>query len=247
MAKRIRHALTAAALAALLACGGAAAWAVEGDGSSRAGSVVSVDEADKAEESSEPTSDAVSANDGVHVEEVGQKDAEQEDVPTALDAEGNSINDGQVSDNSFLYDAAIADLAGADSYYDGQYVQIRGEAVGEAISQVGSRDSVWVTLLDTATNSSVSVVMSRADADKIDTFGAYGKTGSRVCVKGMYNLACSEHEGESDIHAESVTVEERGFVDPDTFDATAFLPGVALVIAGLLLMVVFWYVRERSR
>lgn len=227
---RARRAALCAALLGLL-CLAVPAWAVEGDGSSRDGSVV------------ETQGDAP-------VEEPAQEgdDASSDDAPRALDAEGNEIVDGQVSDTSFLYDAAIADLAGADSYYDGQTVQVRGEAVGEAIRMAeGPQDRVWVTLVDTESGSSVSVVMRRSDADKIDTYGAYGKTGSRLRVQGTYNLACSEHEGESDIHATAVTVEAKGYLHPDRFDVQMFFPGLAAVIIGAFCMVMFWYVRERSR
>ena len=215
-------------LAAALAC--PAAFAAEGDGATEAGSVVSTDTG--APEAAAPAPGA----------------AESEPAePAPLDAEGNEVNDGQVSDTSFLYDAAIADLAGADSYYDGQTVQVRGEAVGEAMRMAGSGDEVWVTLVDVESGSSVSVVMKRSDADKIDTYGAYGKTGTRLRVQGVYNLACSEHEGESDIHATTVAVEEKGYAHPDRFDATDFMPGVAAMVAGAVLMAVFWYVRERAR
>lgn len=223
---------------------GGAAWPVEGDGSSQNGAVVSADDdasSPPASAETPPSEEAVSAN--------GQgKDSVQDDVPSALDADGNAINDGQVADTSFLYDAAIADLAGADSYYDGQTVQVRGEAVGEAIRMTkGPEGFVWVTLTDVESDSSVSVVMRKSDADKIDTFGAYGKTGSRVRVQGVFNLACSEHEGESDIHAMSVTVEEKGSVHPDRFDVHAFFPGLVALVFGAFLMVMFWYVQERSR
>lgn len=234
--------LLSVVLCAAFAAG--AAWSAEGDGSSQDGAVVSA--------SDEPPSPsdaaaAPSAEGGASPEEQGE-DRAQEAAPSALDAAGNEINDGQVSDTSFLYDAAIADLAGADSYYDGQTVQVRGEAVGEAIRMTeGPQGFVWVTLADVESNSSVSVVMRKTDADKIDTYGAYGKTGSQVRVQGTFNLACNEHEGESDIHATSVTVEEKGFVHPDRFDIHAFFPGLAALVLGAFLMVMFWYVRERSR
>lgn len=177
-----------------------------------------------------------------------QQPAAEPEEPSALNAEGNTINDGQVSDNSFLYDAAVADLAGADSYYDKQTVQVRGEAVGEAIRLTdGESGFVWVTLRDEESGSSVSVVMPNSDAQKIDTFGAYGKTGSRLRVQGIYNLACEEHEGESDIHATVVTVEEAGFEHPDRFVARDFAPGAIAVVMGAFLMAVFFYARERAR
>lgn len=238
---RKRACAWAAAFTLGLALCAPAAWAVEGDGSSQ-GSVVSAG----TEISDGKASGGEQA--GIGIPEGPQDAAEPEEAPAPLDASGNEVNDGQVSDTSFLYDAAIADLAGADSYYNGQTVQVRGEAVGEAIRMSGGpSDMVWVTLADVASNSSVSVVMRQEDAAKIDTYGAYGKTGSWVRVQGVFNLACSEHEGESDIHATSVVVEDQGFEHPDEFDIHAFFPGLAALTVGAFLMLMFWYVRERSR
>ncbi|MDO5358687.1 MAG: hypothetical protein Q4E80_04825 [Slackia faecicanis] len=225
----------------LALCAAPAAWAAEGDGSSKDGSVVSAgaEASAGAPPGSERAGEAAQGPQG---------EGEQEEAPAPLDAVGNEINDGQVSDTSFLYDAAIADLAGADSYYNGQMVQVRGEAVGEAIRMAGGpSDLVWVTLADVASNSSVSVVMCQEDAAKIDTYGAYGKTGSWLRVQGVFDLACSEHDGESDIHATSVVVEDQGFEHPDEFDVQLFFPGLAALAVGAFLMVMFWYVRERSR
>ena len=232
---RLRAAFSVAALLAVLLAAGAA-WAVEGDGSSRDGAVVETEESQAPQDGSSSEESAIQGSSSV------------DDAPSPLDADGNEIVDGQVSDTSFLYDAAIADLAGADSYYDGQTVQVRGEAVGEVIRMTdGPGDRGWVTLVDTESGSSVSVAMQRSDAEKIDSFGAYGKTGSRLRVQGVYNLACSEHDGESDIHATAVAVEAKGYVHPDRFDIQMFFPGIAAVVIGAFFMVMFWYIRERSR
>ena len=108
-------------------------------------------------------------------------------------------------------------------------------------------NTINVTLRDGDSGSSVSVVMANSDVQKIDMFGAYGKTGSRLRVQGVYNLACEEHEGESDIHAAAVTVEEAGFAHPDRFVARDFAPGAIAVVMGLFLMALFFYARERAR
>ncbi len=174
----------------------------------------------------------------------------QEPSPQPLDAQDNAINEGQVSDSSFLYDAAIADLAGADSYYDGQTVQVTGEAVGEAIKSLGEpggEDNVRVTLYEASSGSSITACMSAGDADKIKMFGAYGKTGSIVRVQGTFNLTCKQHDGESDIHADVVTVVQQGSDHPDELDPKRFIPGFAAVGVGLVLMLVFWRIKERSR
>ncbi len=170
-----------------------------------------------------------------------------EDTAVPLDEPGNTVSTGQLPDSSFLYDTSIAALAGADSYYDGQEVQVMGEAVGEAIRVTGDEDHCWVVLAAPEDNASVTTYMRVSDARKIDTYGAYGSTGSVLKVRGTFNLVCKEHDGESDLHVVSVTVVEAGSVHPDAFDARDFLPGVALTLIGLVLMLIVWRLRERQR
>ncbi len=170
-----------------------------------------------------------------------------EDTSEPLDEPGNTISTGQLPDSSFLYDTSIAALASADSYYDGQEVQVMGEAVGEAIRVAGDDDHRWVTLASPEDNASVTTYMRASDARKIDTFGKYGATGSTLKVLGTFNLVCKEHEGESDLHVASVTVVEAGSQHPDAFDPNAFVPGAVLTFIGLLLMIVVWRMRERQR
>ena len=228
-------------LAALLGLGApTVAFAVEGDGG-LPGSVVEVGSGASGQESSDAGEKASAASPGV---QAAASDASQE-APKPLDDEDNLINEGQVSDNSFLYDAAIADLAEADSYYDGQTVQVTGEAVGEAIYADGKHS--WISLLDTGSDSSVAVYMPNYDLGKIDVYGAYDKTGTTLRVQGVYHLACPEHDGESDIHATVVNVAALGAVRSESVDMQDFLPGIILTAAGALLTALFWRMRERSR
>lgn len=268
-----RHARPLAALAAfaLVACLGmpsAPAWAEgamggwgdaseegaviqRGDSGAAADSASQVDESQTEKENADDSTQETRGTQGENASDGEEAAADEESSITPLDAEGNVINEGQVSDSSFLYDAAIADLAGADSYYDGQRVQITGEAVGEAIVPLRSlgRESsmVRVTLYEASSGASITVCMTASDAAKIKTYGAYGKTGSILRVDGVFNLTCHEHEGESDIHAETVTVVSQGSVSPDEFDVKAFIPGLAALAVGLVLIVVFWRLKERSR
>ena len=169
------------------------------------------------------------------------------EAPKPVDNPDNSIDDGQTSDNSFLYDASIADLAGADSYYDKQTVQVTGEVVGEAIAVTGDADHAWIVLRDSDTGSTVTVFVRRSDLRKIDTYGTYGTTGTTLRVRGMFNLACSQHEGESDVHAQVVNVVSAGYEHKDVFNVEDFAPGVVALAVGIVLALVFWRMRERSR
>ena len=163
-------------------------------------------------------------------------------------AEGdNVVNTQQLPDSSFIYDTSIADLSGADAYYDNQTVQVTGEVVGDSIRAGVSGRHRWITLSAQDDSATISVYMSNESAAKIDTFGEYGTTGTTLQVRGTYHLVCADHEGLSDLHAEAVTVIAPGEQHPDEFDFQAFVPGIVAVVVGLVLLGVFYWLRERQR
>ena len=230
--KLSRTALAAVLAAAVALVPAGVAFAVDGDGSS-AGSVSNSDSTATADKKdvSKARVDAAAAD-----ADAAKGESDNGETPKPVDNPDNSIDDGQTSDNSFLYDASIADLAGADSYYDKQTVQVTGDA-----------DHVWIVLRDSDTGSTVTVFVRRSDLRKIDTYGTYGTTGTTLRVRGMFNLACSQHEGESDVHAQVVNVVSAGYEHKDVFNVEDFAPGVIALAVGIVLALVFWRMRERSR
>lgn len=163
-------------------------------------------------------------------------------------ADDNLVNPQQLPDSSFIYDTLIADLATADSYLDGQTVQVTGEAVGDSIRAGLDEENRWITLQAVdGSYAQITVYMTAEAADRVDTFGAYGKTGTTLQVRGTFNLACAEHEGLTDLHANHVSVVEKGSVSEEPFEASAFAPGAVLVLLGGVLLLVFYRMRERLR
>lgn len=165
-------------------------------------------------------------------------------------AEGdNAVNTQQLPDSSFIYDTSIAALGNADAYYDNQTVQVVGEAIGDSIREGLDNRHRWITLAANEKDSTatVSVLMTAEQAAKIDTYGKYGTTGTKLQVRGTFHLVCTEHEGLTDLHADIVTVVEKGKHHEDEFDVNAFVPGAIATALGLALMGVFYYLRERQR
>lgn len=160
--------------------------------------------------------------------------------------DGNAVNVTQLPDSSFIYDTSITDLSTADTYYDKQTVQVTGEVVGDRIT-AGDGRHCWLQLASPSDSSTVSVYLTNESADKVDTYGAYGRKGTTLQVRGTFNLACPDHDGVSDLHAQVVTVTEKGKATPDEFDINAFIPGMVTVVIGLAMMVVFYLLRERQR
>ena len=162
-------------------------------------------------------------------------------------AEGdNAVNVTQLPDSSFIYDTSITDLSAADTYYDKQTVQVTGEVVGDRIT-AGDGRHCWLQLASPSDSSTVSVYLTNESADKVDTYGTYGRKGTTLQVRGTFNLACPDHDGASDLHAQVVTVTEKGKATPDEFDINSFIPGAVTVMIGLAMMVVFYLLRERQR
>ena len=94
---------------------------------------------------------------------------------------------------------------------------------------------------------SISVLMSDELANQIDHYGRYGVVGTTIQVRGTYHQACSEHDGQSDIHATICSVLSHGIEHPDEFNPNEFFPGIIAVIIGVLIMGVYYFARERAR
>jgi len=99
-----------------------------------------------------------------------------------------------------------AELILLDRARDGTRVTLEGEAIGEDLR--ADDDHRWVNLLGEAV--AVGVYMHESDAAVIDAYGSYKHTGDVVRVTGILNIACDEHGGEFDVHAEIVQVVSEG-------------------------------------
>lgn len=160
----------------------------------------------------------------------------------------NKVNPMQLPDSSFIYDVSIEELAEADSYMNGQTVQVTGEVVGDRILAEGDPKYCWITLQSTAnSDDEIAIYMPVSSSKVIDTYGAYGKHGTTLQVRGVYNLTCTDHQGASEIHSQHVTLVSRGAVENSEFSIRQLLPGILLLIAGCLIMLMFNYLRERQR
>ena len=171
---------------------------------------------------------------------------------TAVDIEGetNTVDPAQRADNSFIRDTTIESLFSDPSLYEGRTVQVVGEAIGDIVSASPVKSKYcWVTLTTTdETNpSTISVLLSNDQANQIDHLGRYGVTGTILQVRGTYHQACSEHEGIPDIHVIESSAIERGIEHPDLFELSDYVPGTVAIVIGLVLMGVYYIVRERTR
>jgi len=155
----------------------------------------------------------------------------------------------------------VVDLFHASEEMDGAKIVFQGEAIGDVLS--AGDGYAWVTLkapshrIDgslaeakkerNTTNASVSVLMTSADSDLITHLGRYHVSGTTLEITGVYNLACEEHQGQSDVHASSVKVISPGAIVDEDPDLSLLIFGVALIFVGCVLVFLFRVLRERQR
>lgn len=160
----------------------------------------------------------------------------------------NLVNPQQKPDSSFIYDTSIAALQEADAYLNDQTVQVTGEVVGDRLKAEFDPGYCWIVLqANDETYAEIPVFIVQEMTESIDRYGSYGHKGTTLQIRGTFHLACPEHEGLTDLHADTVTVVEKGSVTEQVFEPHAFAPGAALVVLGLVMVFVFHRMREGQR
>ena len=123
-------------------------------------------------------------------------------------------------------------------------VTMEGEAILAALRS--DEGHVFVNLLQDDT--AVGVWMSRVQADRIDGFGRYGRSGTFLRVEGVVNVACAQHGGDLDVHAARVEVvspaQEAGLV---LVPPSRIAIGVGVVAAAVIEWGLFTRLRRRRR
>ncbi|MBN2839737.1 MAG: hypothetical protein JXP37_02115, partial [Coriobacteriia bacterium] len=81
-------------------------------------------------------------------------------------------------------------------------------------------------------------------AGRITYFGDHAHEGDVVTVRGVFNAACPEHGGDTDIHADDLTVVTVGRMveDPVHPGKLAWAVGLAL-LAGVVFAAYRWVLR----
>ena len=199
------------------------------------------------EPAAEETAPAVESTDAVDAS--ASADAGTVESAESSLASTNILDPTQRADNSFIYDTSIESLFDQASLYNNRTVQVVGEVIGDRIRTIGEPNRYWITLTSTdeSDTSSISVLLSGELVNQVGNYGRYGVTGTALQVRGTYNQACPEHEGLPDIHATDASVVDQGLAHPDEFNLGAFVPGLIGVVVGIILMVAFYFARERMR
>lgn len=122
--------------------------------------------------------------------------------------------------------------------FDGMAVTFHGEVIGVMIRG----DFAWVNVLDNGY--AIGVWVRAEDARKVSVTGDYRHIGDTVEVVGTFHMACPEHGGDLDIHADNFIVVAAG----REIDRPISLPLAALsvVLMATAIFVTFYLRRIRE-
>jgi hypothetical protein len=126
--------------------------------------------------------------------------------------------------------------------WDGKTVSFEGEVLEDVLAR---SDGTWLNLSD-GNNSAMGVFVPRTVFMPVISWTEdYRTIGDAVVVTGVFHRACTDHQGETDIHATSVVVVTQGSTKDNPIHRDRV---VWLIMLSLTLVVVMWlYYRKPDK
>jgi hypothetical protein len=131
------------------------------------------------------------------------------------------------------------DLVENSYAWDGKTVSFKGEVLQDLMAR---KDGTWMNLSD-GNNTAMGVFVPKdVTMPPISRTEDYRTVGDVVLITGVFHRTCVQHEGETDIHAMSVTIVTPGSTkaNPIRLDRVVWF----LVLVGLLGLVMWLYYRK---
>jgi len=123
--------------------------------------------------------------------------------------------------------------------WDGETVSFKGEVLQDLMVRT---DGTWMNLSD-GNNTAMGVFVPKdVTMPAILRTEDYRTVGDVVLITGVFHRVCVQHEGETDIHATSVTIVTPGSTKSNPIHLDRVVLFVALV--GLLVLVLWLYYRK---
>jgi len=131
------------------------------------------------------------------------------------------------------------DLVENSYTWDGKTVSFKGEVLQDLMVR---EDGTWMNLSD-GNNTAMGVFVPKGVAmPAISRTEDYRTVGDVVLITGVFHRVCAEHEGETDIHATSVTIVTPGSTKANPIHVNRVV--WFIVLAGLLGLVMRLYYRK---
>ena len=155
----------------------------------------------------------------------------------------SNLGKANTDDSDVVVETRVGVLTRVNRALDGGVVRVQGEAVGDKLA--ADDGGVWVNILGSS-GTSVGVHMNAEQAESVTRLGDYNNSGTVVLVTGVYSVACHEHQGELDLHAQSVEVVDAGGAIEHTVDLEHGIGAIAVCLVGMCLLALFYWLRFKE-
>ena len=133
------------------------------------------------------------------------------------------------------------DLIEQAAALDQQSVTFSGEVIGDIMRR---GDYGWINVSDGS--NAIGIWVKMTDQVAALTPGRYGEIGDEVSVTGVYHRACREHGGDLDIHAETLTLVQKGHAVTQPVIGWQLWLMCLLIPADAYLLYTLWRRRQRT-
>ena len=121
--------------------------------------------------------------------------------------------------------------------YDGKTVIYKGEVIGDIMIR---NEFAWINVRDEF--GAIGAFCPKELVSGIKHQGSYKFKGDVLSLQGIFNRTCPQHGGDTDIHAEKITIIEEGeeifhSLEPQKVKASIILAAIVFVLAILHLVI----------
>lgn len=154
----------------------------------------------------------------------------------------NNLGKSLTEEENVVIATRVAVLTSANRALDGSEVSFTGETVGDVVNaEAGYK---WVNIMGTA-DTVISVRMTDEQAGLIQNSGSYQATGTVFKIAGTYHIACAEHQGELDVHADEVEVTDAGGPTTHLIASGRIMLACIVCLIAAAILVTFFFARRR--
>jgi len=141
---------------------------------------------------------------------------------------------------AFAQSKKVIDLINKGRTYNGKTISIEGEAIGHLMKR---GDFAWLNIDDKT--ASIGIWADLSLTTDIKYLGRHVVRGDRVRIDGVFHAHCPMHGGDTDIHADSIAVVERGFTKTLTHDSKKV--NILIFLSSILLCLYIIKILKRGR
>jgi len=135
--------------------------------------------------------------------------------------------------------ASLKELLENSRDYDGEKVIYKGEVIGDIMTR---GDYAWINVRDET--GAIGIFCSQELTSEIEYQGSYKFFGDTVSVRGTFHRSCPEHGGDTDIHAEKITVVQKGEAIAHPLEKEKLIFSIVLLAVALTLGIIYLIARR---